>query len=136
MDYLLRTLLRVNLAPVRESKNKERAKAEAQKKQDRSEKTVKMTLGLWRSKVQGLCDQLDKALRSSNPTAKSGNHILAITKRLSTLQREKPEVSHTRLPSLEAQLSQLGGSIASAGSDEASLFEDEDDMDDDDDDDD
>ncbi|KAF9079701.1 hypothetical protein BGX27_006066, partial [Mortierella sp. AM989] len=120
LDYLLRVLLRVHLAPNRELANRERSNAIARRKQDRPKTTGKMTLGLWRSKVRILCDELDKVLHSNSSSPKE-KRIHAIAARLSELQVQKPEVVDARLPSLEAQLE----SIASTVIDESQLLQDE-----------
>ncbi|KAF8976761.1 hypothetical protein BGZ46_007984 [Entomortierella lignicola] len=103
MDYLLRILLRLHLAPKRESKYKERIESMRQKNNE-PKKPPTMTKTLWRWKVNRLCDQFSEVLQHRDRLRNTATRIDSIVKKLLELQSLEPEALDRKFPSLEKQL--------------------------------
>jgi hypothetical protein len=135
MDYLLRILLRLHLAPERERRYQERIKSRKPKNNDIRKQT--MTKSLWKYKINRLCNQLSEALQYQGNSSNKSNRINIITRRLLELNtlEPKPCPSSCSFLSLEQQLQALRVSTDSeSGIDDEEDYDGYDDDDDDDDD--
>ncbi|KAF9093787.1 hypothetical protein BGX27_001569, partial [Mortierella sp. AM989] len=87
LEYLLRILLRLHLAPVREKKFKDRVQAAVKAKQDRAAqdqaKRREISPALWKSKVLALCNEL------SDVPSWNSKRITAIIAQLEKLRMQK-----------------------------------------------
>ncbi|KAG0209409.1 hypothetical protein BGX31_002132, partial [Mortierella sp. GBA43] len=110
LDYLLRTLLRLHLAPNRESKYKETKKKKAQEKQE--EKKVKVTSNkIIRRKSRRLCDDLAKAL---DPDSGTLRRIPVLMELLDRTQRQQQSSNMDDTPSPGQHVAQPIGSESEA----------------------
>ncbi|KAF9965940.1 hypothetical protein BGZ70_003732 [Mortierella alpina] len=101
LDYALRILLRLHLAPNRELECKERVKTAAQRKKEKAAKVKKLSRSSWQLRVRQLCDEVADLLSKGN----SNEHrFAAIRGRLHALQQEEPIPIVKSLPPLEQQL--------------------------------
>lgn len=107
LDYLLRVILRLHLAPEREKKYKARVQAEAQRKLESSIKPKKMTRTLWKWKISAHCNELADALHSKDQGRDSSKRTQAILGALLRLKQVEPPVTERPPTSLEAQLQKL-----------------------------
>lgn len=94
LDYLIRILLRLHLAPDREQRARDRAKAAGEKRRERMiEKMGKprpLSRKRWLTKVKILCDDFDDAL-SCHPSGRTSFKIERIIALLSKLHAQEPE---------------------------------------------
>ncbi|KAG0215988.1 hypothetical protein BGX31_000711 [Mortierella sp. GBA43] len=110
LDYLLRILLRINLAPNREKKIQDLTKNAAKAKKDRVDSKRQanannMSRKLLRSRSKDLCDELCDVLQIAAPTDRTNRRIRAITTQLMTIQAQMPAPSvFNGQPFLELEL--------------------------------
>ncbi|KAF9559817.1 hypothetical protein EC968_006474 [Mortierella alpina] len=139
LDYLLRILLRLHLAPERERTHRdrkkkiaERKKDEARKKQKEAEEAKTLSCRKWKNKAMILCDGLSDVLESGQaPMLKK--RLPALFGMLNKLQEKVPEPgTQKNLPSIEAQDHTLSASNPTPADDDSeedddydSVFEDE-----------
>ena len=124
LDYLLRILLRLHLAPSRESRFKTTVRAAAQRKQNRvnalrnrsatQHTNHVMPKKLWGTKLRKLCDELSDVLQTS--LAGQGNpRILRIAGQLSALTAQTPAGGMPNpIPPLAQQLTVAQAAAAQA----------------------
>lgn len=112
LDYALRILLRLHLAPNRERRNKDRAKAAVLKKKAKAAESQKTSRGRWLLKVRLLCDEVADALSKTSPNE---NRLAAIRSRLLALQQEEPHPVIKELLPLEEQLRELEARVTDQG---------------------
>ncbi|KAF9352621.1 hypothetical protein BGX26_009601 [Mortierella sp. AD094] len=107
LEYTLRILLRLHLAPKREQQSMERAKITARSKSEKSSGKASMTRKQWKFRVKELCDELSDLL-SGKHNGKNGtrapNRLNAIVAKLRLLQTIEPIAKEFRIPPLERQL--------------------------------
>lgn len=153
LDYLLRILLRLHLAPIREQTHRERMKKIATRKQEAADKKQKeeeeaskrMTLNRrkWLSKATILCNELSDVLEAGQ-TQMLQKRLPALFGLLSKLQKKMPPPGvQKHLQKIDTQLSLAGSSTSRAApatsvssgpsTAAATIPEDEDDDEDDDD---
>lgn len=109
LEYTLRTLLRIHLAPQREKKSKEKSnRTEQQGSRDASPGNSKaMTKTQWRSRVRALCDELSDALqgKGNGVNGKRAEYRMAlITKKLRDLQASEPTPKNFRIQPLDERI--------------------------------
>ncbi|KAF8962934.1 hypothetical protein BGZ46_001095, partial [Entomortierella lignicola] len=102
LEYLLRILLRLHLAPTRENKYQEVVKLAIERKKAKAKKTKSHSKGLWQYKILQLCDELAD-LQQCNKENKEAR-TQAIFGQLMKLQSSKPTRQHEPLLCLEEQL--------------------------------
>ena len=126
LDYLLRILLRLHLAPKREARFKDQVKAILERKQKQSQaKSSTESRRLWQWKVTRLCDRMAEALQKNRPS----KVIQSIVERLSIMLEEEPEARDGGgFFSLEKQLDALN--IDETVEDDLSIIDPEEDLDD------
>jgi len=110
LDYLLRVVLRVRLAPTREKKNKARIielaarkKEEIQTKKDVRKAENRMSRTLWKSRILCLTDDLERATRddlwnASKDQYRRQKHVQAILEKLVVLKGQEPVVHPNAAP--------------------------------------
>lgn len=115
LDYLIRVLLRLHLAPARETRYKQMVNKRTKDKVNKEGVSVPgrrpLTRKLWAWKVKKLTDQLSEALQKR----KSGDMVMIILKRLTELKKTEPAgqmEGQRQFRSLEEWLDQSGGSSA------------------------
>jgi hypothetical protein len=143
LDHLLRIVLRIHLAPRREERIQERAKAWTLSRQHGLEagKTSKLKLGQWRRRVLDLSDEL--ASYVSEDPSRHQVRVDVVLDKLRTLEKIRPTPVQTGFDSIKVQHSKLVEGTrttnqlqpAALGPITGSLEDEEDDDDDDDDDD-
>ncbi|KAF9176304.1 hypothetical protein BGZ49_006422, partial [Haplosporangium sp. Z 27] len=103
LDYLLRILLRLHLAPTREanyrSQTERHMKAAEEKKKMQEEQSKSMTRKLWRSKVAGLLDELSDVIEMNGKLKR----IPPIFSRLIQLHQNEPKKRYENISSLETR---------------------------------
>ncbi|KAF9201042.1 hypothetical protein BGZ49_008726 [Haplosporangium sp. Z 27] len=122
MEYLLRILLRLHLAPVREEKFKQKVRLNKEKKKHRVESTRTVSRSLRKRKVKLLCDELADIQQSSRDD--KSERMQAIMKKLMELNSVEPTATSATdnpIPCLEEQPRQfIEADSATAGDNEAS----------------
>jgi hypothetical protein len=97
LDYLLRVLLRLHLAPQREKKTRERVQqAAAKKKEDKKSHSTAMSRCHWKQLVKGTCDKVSDLLQHSCDDESLQAHL----RLLSELQQLEPKPVEP-LPNIE-----------------------------------
>ncbi|KAF9959664.1 hypothetical protein BGZ65_000194 [Modicella reniformis] len=92
VDYLLRILLRLYLAPKRELKYKERTKSMARQKQEAVSKQSSTNRRASQRKLKKLCDDLSDVLESGN-NERIARRVPALLGLLVRVQNQKPQPS-------------------------------------------
>ncbi|KAG0305201.1 hypothetical protein BGZ99_002171 [Dissophora globulifera] len=108
LEYLIRILLRIHLAPEREKRQQDRAARGHQRLRQQKEvveaSIFKISRSTWRWKMARLWDKLAITFDSNKP-----KRVQAILRQLYHLQAQEPTASGGNLPNLEQQLIRISG---------------------------
>ncbi|CAO3572405.1 unnamed protein product [Mortierella alpina] len=104
LDYLIRILLRLHLAPKREASYKERVARAAQRKKEKASNTKTMSRSLWGLKLRVLCDELAGYLASDN---RNDIRIAAVLSQIEKHRLLKPVTHMQNLPPLQQQFEEI-----------------------------
>ncbi|KAF9271926.1 hypothetical protein BGZ68_002894, partial [Mortierella alpina] len=124
LDYLLRILLRLHLAPIREQAHRDRMKKIAVRKQEAADKKQKeaeeatkekiLSRRKWLTKATILCDGLSDVLEAGQAPMLQ-KRLPALFGMLNKLLEKEPSSgTQTKLPSIEAQLNALSTSSSTS----------------------
>ncbi|KAF8951852.1 hypothetical protein BGZ46_003774, partial [Entomortierella lignicola] len=123
LDYLLRILLRIRLAPLREAKFHERT----HRTKEKEENEKKLTEGMdqltdigrkkWKRMVLSLCDELSVIIQPHNTKRNKVTRLEEILKRLKALQMKEPKPGKNSLLSVDERIRPLahGNNSTKAG---------------------
>lgn len=104
LDYLLRILLRLHLAPDRESKYWNRTHVAAQKQAQVKERNLKKSRKKWKSKLKKSCDRLAHLVsRGTN----NDRAIGAVLRSLNNIASQRPVSIQTKIPNIECRLAEM-----------------------------
>ncbi|KAF9080311.1 hypothetical protein BGX27_005531, partial [Mortierella sp. AM989] len=103
LDYLLRILLRLHLAPLRESKFKERIQA-AKVKRNTEKQPSTLSRKSWKRMVMGLCNELSDTIQCEITGEKKAKRLEEIVKRLKKLHQVEPKVKENTLLSINERI--------------------------------
>jgi hypothetical protein len=104
LDYLLRILLRLHLAPDRESKYWDRIHVAAEKQEQVKEMTSKKNRKKWKSKLKKSCDRLAHLIsRGTN----NDRAIGAVLRSMNNIASQRPVSMQTKIPNIECRLAEI-----------------------------
>ncbi|KAI8361692.1 hypothetical protein B0O80DRAFT_165575 [Mortierella sp. GBAus27b] len=104
LDYLLRILLRLHLAPDRESKYWNRTHVAVQKQAQVKETNLKKSRKKWKSKLKKSCDRLAHLVsRGTN----NDRAIGAVLRSLNNIASQRPVSIQTKIPNIECRLAEM-----------------------------
>ncbi|KAF9109429.1 hypothetical protein BGX27_007636 [Mortierella sp. AM989] len=104
LGHMLRILLQLHLAPIRESNYQLQVKKAVQRKEERAKMPTLMSINHWKLRVIKLCDDLSDVLRGDPPSDKFSPRIQTINTALLSIKAQKPTRSNGNLPRVEQQL--------------------------------
>lgn len=108
IDYLLRILLRLHLAPLREERFMQRVRLAKENKKHEIESKRTVTRRLWKKRVKQLCDELSDIQQSGK--AKRSERVRAVMGLLEDLSSSEPAATNIidkSIPCLDEQLRQF-----------------------------
>lgn len=106
LDYLLRILLRLHLAPDRESKYWSRTHVTAQKQEQVQGRKLKKCRKKWKAKLKKSCDRLAHLISQGTNNDRA---IGAVLRSLNNIASQQPASVQTKIPNIECRLAEMAG---------------------------
>ncbi|KAF9944224.1 hypothetical protein BGZ65_012409, partial [Modicella reniformis] len=105
LDYLLRILLRIHLAPRREERIQERARTFSRQHELEASGPPKLKMGQWRRRVLDLTDELADYV--SDGLSRHRDRVIVVLDKLEAMEKIRPTPLQTGFDSIDVQYAKL-----------------------------